>query len=122
MKINAQDSITDLTYLKQVSNGDNIFIKEMISVYLKETPVAIANLEKHLLNKDWKMLTQVIHKLKPSFSFFGVKGMQTTVDSIEEYSDNETHLDLLSEMIEHVKAVCEKAMRELEEVDKTLTF
>ena len=70
MKTNNTREVTDLTYLKQVSNGDNNFIIEMINVYLKETPEAIKNLENHLKNKDWQKFRAVTHKMKPSFSFF----------------------------------------------------
>lgn len=114
MNKNDNNNVTDLTYLKQISNGDNNFIKEMVEVYLKETPEAISNLENHLQNKDWKKFRAVIHKMKPSFSFFGLKNMSDTVNSMQEYSDKEIHLDLLPEMLAKVKLVCTKAMEELE--------
>ena len=94
MGYNNIDKLIDLTYLKQISNGDTGFIKEMIGIYLKETPIAIINLEKHLKNKDWKMLREVIHKMKAAFSFFGLKDMYCLLDSMEEYSEKEIHLNL----------------------------
>ena len=114
MGYNNIDKIIDLTYLKQISNGDTGFIKEMIGIYLKETPIAIINLEKHLKNKDWKMLREVIHKMKPSFSFFGLKDMHGLLDSMEEYSEKEIHLNLLPDMIDKVKLVCTQTIMELE--------
>lgn len=114
MGYNDIDKIIDLTYLKQVSNGDTGFIKEMIGIYLKETPLTIINLEKHLKNKDWKMLREVIHKMKPSFSFFGLNDMYDLLDSMEEYSEKEIHLNLLPDMIDKVKLVCTQTIMELE--------
>ncbi len=115
MEKNNSNNVTDLTYLKQVSNGDNDFIKEMIEVYMQQTPEAINNLEKYLKNKDWKMLRAVTHKMKPSFSFFGLKDMYEIANSMEEYSAKEIHLELLPEMIAKVKLTCDKAMIELQE-------
>jgi HPt (histidine-containing phosphotransfer) domain-containing protein len=115
MEKNNNNNVTDLTYLRQVSNGDNDFIKEMIEVYMQQTPEAINNLEKHLKNKDWKMLRAVTHKMKPSFSFFGLKDLYDIADSMEEYSAKEIHLELLPDMIDKVKLTCNKAMVELEE-------
>jgi len=110
---NNSGQITNLAYLKQVSNGDNNFIKEMIDVYLKQTPDVINDLEKHLKNKNWKLLRAAIHKMKPSCPFFGLHDLYQTVTSIEEFAEEGTNLHLLPEMIEKVKATCDKAMVEL---------
>ena len=118
MKKNTNGDVTDLTYLKQVSNGDNKFIIEMIDVYLRETPEAIKNLENHFKNKEWKKFRAVTHKMKPSFSFFGLKDLYTTVDSMEEYADKETHLELLPGLISKIKQTCTQAMKELENIKK----
>lgn len=118
MKKNTNDDVTDLTYLKQVSNGDDNFIIEMIDVYLRETPEAIRNLENHFKNKEWKKFRAVTHKMKPSFSFFGLKDLYATVDSMEEYAGSETHLERLPELISKIKLTCLQAMQELENIKK----
>jgi HPt (histidine-containing phosphotransfer) domain-containing protein len=116
MKNNKTDHVVDLSYLKKVSNGDDSFIKEMIKVYLKETPEALKNLETHLENKDWKKFRAVTHKMKPSFSFFGLTTVYDVVNSMEEYSDKETHLTELPEMLEKVKGICCQAISELQQL------
>jgi HPt (histidine-containing phosphotransfer) domain-containing protein len=115
MKKNNNGNVTDLTYLRKVSNGDNDFIKEMIVVYLKETPEAINNLENHLRNKEWEKFRAVTHKMKPSFTFFGLKELYSTVDYMEEYSDKKINLEKLPDMINKVKQTCTKAMEELKD-------
>ena len=109
------NNVTDLSYLNKISNGDIDFIKEMIDVYMKQTPEAINNLEKYLENKDWQMLRAAAHKMKPSFTFFGLTAMDAIINSLEEYSEKEIHLELLPEMIAKIKLVCVKAMTELKQ-------
>ncbi|MES2590561.1 MAG: Hpt domain-containing protein [Bacteroidota bacterium] len=104
---------TDLTYLKELSNGSNEFIIEMISVFVEQTPIEIANLEKHLNAKDWKALRGTAHKMKPSFSFMGIKHLESVIKNIEEYASNETNLELLPDMITLVKNSCNQAIEEL---------
>lgn len=104
----------DLTYLKQLSNGSNEFINEMISVFMEQTPIEISNLEKYLKAKDWKSLRAIAHKMKPSFSFMGIKELESTIKLIEEYAANETNLDLLPELISKIKNTCNEAIKELE--------
>ena len=109
----------DLTYLKQLSNGSNKFIDEMITVFMEQTPIEISNLEKYLLSKEWKSLRSTAHKMKPSFSFMGIKELENDIKLIEEYAANETNLDLLPGMIAKVKNICSEAIKELE-VEKKL--
>ncbi len=118
MKKTNNSNVTDLTYLKQISNGDDHFIKEMIEVYIQQTPEAISNLEKYLKNKDWKMVRSVTHKIKPSFSFFGLTDLSEIANSIDEYCEKQIHLELLPDMISKVKSTSAKAMIELEEQKK----
>jgi len=113
MKNKKNESAIDLTYLKQVSNGDDRFMKEMINVYLKETPEAIKNLEKYLKNNEWKKFRALTHKMKPSFSFFGLKKLDTVINKMEEYSGKGILLDELPGLLEKVKSACEEAMTEL---------
>lgn len=104
----------DLTYLKQLSNGSNEFISQMINVFMAQTPEALANMEKYVNAKDWESLHRVAHKMKPSFSFMGIKELENTIGLIEEHSFNKTNVDELPAMIMQVKNVCMDALSELE--------
>ncbi|MFY9307932.1 MAG: Hpt domain-containing protein [Bacteroidia bacterium] len=104
---------TDLTYLKELSNGSNEFIVEMITVFVEQTPLEIANMEKHLAAGDWKSLRATAHKMKPSFSFMGIKELEGVIKTIEDYAANEKNLDLLPGLILKVKEVCTQAIEEL---------
>lgn len=103
----------DLTYLKELSNGSKEFINEMMSVFMEQTPIEIANLEKYLEAKDWKSLRAIAHKMKPSFSFMGIKELDVLIKMVEEYAANETNLEQLPEMIEKLKNISNEAIEEL---------
>ncbi|MGZ4034903.1 MAG: Hpt domain-containing protein [Bacteroidia bacterium] len=104
----------DLTYLKQLSNGSNDFINQMISVFMAQTPEALDSMDKYLDKKDWKSLHGVAHKIKASFSFMGIKELENDINLIEEYALSQTNLNLLPDIISHLKNVCNEAMKELE--------
>jgi HPt (histidine-containing phosphotransfer) domain-containing protein len=112
METNNQKHI-DLTYLKELSNGSKEFITEMITVFMEQTPIEIANLEKHLEAKDWKALRGTAHKMKPSFSFMGIKELESVVKTLEENAGNETNLDILPGLVDKIKTVCAAAFEEL---------
>ena len=109
----------DLTYLKQISNGSNEFICQMISVFMQQTPEALNNMDKYLNEKDWRGLHAVAHKMKPSFSFMGIKELENVIHQIEEYCLSETNLDQLPALILKIKGICKAALQELE-IEKKL--
>lgn len=105
---------TDLAYLKELANGSNQFMNEMITLFITQTPEALDNIEKHFQNKDWKLLRSVVHKMKPSISFVGLKEIEADVLTMEELAANETGLEQLPALIANVKNVCKEAIAELE--------
>jgi HPt (histidine-containing phosphotransfer) domain-containing protein len=104
----------DLDYLKQISNGSNEFVYQMITVFIEEIPLELANIEKALMAKDWKSLRATAHKMKPSYSFMGVKELETLVNTLEENSGAESHLDLMPGLVERIKSITDEVVKELE--------
>lgn len=104
----------DLAYLKELSNGSNEFMAQMISIFMVQTPEAISNIDAYLKKNDWKSIKAVIHKMKPSFSFMGIKELQNTIPLVEKYCETETHLNEVPKLIMQIKTVCELALQELE--------
>jgi len=106
--------MTDLTYLKEIAQGDTSFIKKMVILFINKTPEEIGNLEKYNAGKNWKLLNGVAHKMKPSFTFVGLQNLTGILNCIEEYSENENHLDLIPGLIANLKESCLLAILELE--------
>ena len=117
METNSKKHI-DLTYLKELSNGSNEFINQMITIFLKETPVAIDNVEKYLSTSNWDALRAAVHKIKPSFSFMGIKELEEVINSVEKYSETKTNLDKIPAMVSKIKSVLKIAIEELEVAKK----
>ncbi len=109
----------DLTYLKQLASGSNQFIVEMIDAFLEQTPEELHNLEKYLNLQDWKLLRSTAHKIKPSFSFMGIKELEPVIKQVEEYAATQQNLELLPGMISQIKNVCTASLEELL-IEKTI--
>lgn len=109
----------DLTYLKQLANGSNEFICQMISVFMVQTPEALINMEKYMNGKDWKALHGIAHKMKPSFAFMGIKELESIVLLVEDSCQKETNLSQIPQWIAKIKETCTVALEELE-IEKKL--
>jgi PAS domain S-box-containing protein len=108
----------DLSYLKQLSNGSNEFINQMITIFLEQTPKAILSLEQSLEKEDWVALRATAHKMKPSFGFMGIKSLKELIVLLEAEAEKGTNPAGMREKIATIKKVCELAITELEEEKK----
>jgi PAS domain S-box-containing protein len=103
----------DLTYLRQLSNGDTKFINEMLSLFIEQTPGMLDNMSKYLKASDWKSLSSAAHKMKPSIMFVGLKEIEATVRLIENYASEQVNTEQIPSMLNKVNAVCTEAIAEL---------
>lgn len=109
---------TDLTYLKEISNGSNEFIDQMIQLYMEQTPDIIKKMESYLTAGDLKAVRATAHKMKPSVGFMGISALKDVVLKIEEYAQNGMDIERISELIQRVKKVSDLAIKELEQERK----
>ncbi len=106
---------TDLTYLQGLAKGSDSFIKQMLNIYIAQTPAAIERIEKALAAKDWRSLRMAVHKLKPSCIFVGLNEIIYDVPLLEDHSAEESHLDETPRLVNKIKLVCTEAIPELQE-------
>lgn len=55
--------IYDLSPLKQTSEGDIVFLREMVELFLKDTAEGLALLSGHLGKKEWEKAADMAHKI-----------------------------------------------------------
>jgi len=106
----------DLTYLIKRTKANPELMREMISLYLKQTPPLISQMKQGIYDKDWDSVYSAAHKMIPSFSIMGIrKDFEDTAKKIQEYSSTKKHLDEVQELVIKLENVCSKACEELEE-------
>jgi signal transduction histidine kinase/CheY-like chemotaxis protein/HPt (histidine-containing phosphotransfer) domain-containing protein len=76
-------NVCDLAYLRQMSGGDSIFEKEMISLFLKQVPEELENMKQAAIKENMPGVKEVAHKLKSSVSLLGAESMLTRLKEIE---------------------------------------
>ncbi len=107
---------TDLAYLTGRTKADPALMKEMITLYLEQTPPLISIMNQSLLDKDWDSLCAAAHKMIPSFSIVGIhKDFENMAKKIQEYSSTKQHLNEVQDLVFQVGKACSKACKELEE-------
>jgi CheY-like chemotaxis protein len=120
-KDSKKESYIDLTYLEQLSEGDDDFTISMLSYFIDNTPGVITDMKEHHKQSEWKSLRNVAHKFKPQLTFMGIKTIFDDVENIETYAKKVENTDRIPELINRVEHICNKAMEEIKnELEKLL--
>jgi PAS domain S-box-containing protein len=112
---------TNLSFLREMSDDNDSFIKDFIVLFLHNAPESIKMLQVHLKNKEWEAMRMLAHKIKPSFNYLGLKELYSAAATIEDYAKQGINLDEISALVEKIVNVCTIAFKELEADIKTLT-
>ena len=118
---NAPGRYTNLTFLKEMSDDNDSFIRDFINLFMQNAPESLAQLQQHLRQKEWEQIRQVAHKIKPSFNYLGLKELHEAAAKIEDYARQGIHLDEIPALIEKIVKTCSYAFLELQDEMKSLT-
>jgi PAS domain S-box-containing protein len=112
--IPTMNSMIDLSYLKDASGGNHAFMKDMIDIFLKQTPGYLAQLNDYCKDANWVEFRKVMHKLKPTITMMGIKEGDALVKEIEPKVKKSEELDTVPNLLSNLIRVCETAYDELQ--------
>jgi len=108
----------DITYLVEMSDGDNQLMTEILNIYLEQVEEFSTELKNHIQNNDLKSIAAVAHKAKTSCSIVGFKAISAKFVEIEKsIKSNES----ISKVAEKVNQVIKLLELSISEVNKLIT-
>ncbi len=93
----------DLSYLENITGGDNEVMVEMIDLMLAETPKHIDKIKQSYKKENWRELRAESHKLKPMFLYVGLTALNEIAQDLEKYAKETTHLELIPQLINELE-------------------
>lgn len=75
-------------------DGDDGFLKEIIGIYLEDTPLRIADMHSAAARGDTALYTRAAHTIKGSSSNVGALAMRAVAERLELRSKTEAHAAL----------------------------
>lgn len=104
---------TDLSYLDEISGGDQDFIKEIVDLFIKQMPESIKTMRDALANEDPVTIGETAHKAKPSAIYIGNKTLEENLRTLQELKNENSVKENTSELIEQVAQQSDNAIEEL---------
>ncbi|QHT68216.1 PAS domain S-box protein [Rhodocytophaga rosea] len=105
----------DLNYLEDVSASDKKFIKEMIRLFMKQTPGFIDILQRATQTADWANIRYMAHKMKATIAMMGIAELQPIIMQLEKYASQESQLAEVATLVKKISTICDEVYEELEQ-------
>lgn len=106
----------DLSYLNQVFQGNKQMINQIITMFIKQVPEYIEEMQNCVVRSDFEALHPLAHKAKSSIAMLGLKDMENLVLEIEKNSKYKTNEDELPELVGRALKECRGVSIQLESV------
>ena len=105
--------LTNLAFLRDLADGSNDFIKEILVMFINEMPDSAEQMKSSCNSKDWDTLKAIAHKMKPSLSFIGMEELQKDIQLIERSASERSGLEKLPALVSKSQLVINQAVEEL---------
>ncbi|WP_051360105.1 response regulator [Adhaeribacter aquaticus] len=110
----------NLDYLKEMACGDNMFMTEIITMFIQQTPDNINTLMGYANKKSWQEVKTLAHKMKSSVVLVGIAELIDIFENLQKYALNPEQTHLVPGLIERAKIICDSAIIDLKEELKLL--
>ncbi|MDF1516907.1 MAG: ATP-binding protein, partial [Lutibacter sp.] len=107
--ITAEKKYIDLKFLYDETQGESSILVLLIESFLKDFNEFFEVVNKEFKHKNWKVLYEATHKIKPSISMFGISEMGPIIHVLAQkfreeknLEDTETLLNSCKEIFKHV--------------------
>jgi|SRR6185437_10528165 len=106
--------VIDLSYLNEISKGDKNFIKEMIDIFLSETPEEIKQLEEAIAKTNFEKIRAVCHHMKSTVPFVGLDiVIGKELAEIENLALERKGIEIIVANFSKIKTTFQQAYQEL---------
>ena len=105
----------NLGYLNTRTKSNPKMIKEMIEIYLEQTPTLIKLMKTSFETQDWKSLSSAVHKMIPSFSIMGMSpDFEDMARKVQDFANTQLLSEGITEMVLQLETICGQACEELQ--------
>jgi len=86
------DKLYNLKKLKEISQGDHIFVRDMLVTFVENATRDISRIQSLILTEDWTAIAETAHKLASNFAYLGANRLHDMAAEIEKNVINDNNL------------------------------
>lgn len=104
----------DLTNIKNLSRGDQSFVKKMIEIFIEHTPTSIQEIKVAYKQDDFTTISKIAHRMKPSIDNMGIFSLKNPIRELESNAKMEViDKNKIASLIDIIENTLIKVINEL---------
>ena len=109
------DKITDLTFLKSFTSGDQSKLTKYITMFVNGAQGSLEQMKQHMAAGEWPSLKTSAHSIKSQVKYMGIRDAEELAIAIEKNAGEQSNLEHLPEMISKLEDITNRACLELKD-------
>jgi len=109
----SEQNLIDLDRLEKISGGNMTFVREILEVFLEQTPRELEKLEDHIEKNELEKVEYLSHKLKSATDSIGFVEGRKLFKHIEDNAHQKAGAEIPA-LFEEVKETCSSAFSQVE--------
>jgi HPt (histidine-containing phosphotransfer) domain-containing protein len=105
---------TDLTYLKEITGGENSIVIEMVEMFLAQVDEFKENMTKFLSTQSYIELGKEAHKAKSSVLIVGMEELGKNLKKLQLLTEANAEVESYPEYVKMFIEQCDEAVIELQ--------
>jgi CheY-like chemotaxis protein/HPt (histidine-containing phosphotransfer) domain-containing protein len=108
------ENLFDLSTIRDISGGDEGFVKKMIELFIETVPTNLKELNSSLNTENWEQVSKSAHKLKSTIDSMGIVSIREDIRKVEINAKKREALADIPNQIDRVNTVICECIRLLE--------
>ncbi len=101
--IMSEQQLYDLSSLKAISRGNEVFMQKMINIFCEQTPIMLKEMEAANLANDMEKISRSAHQMKPSIDNLNIVSLKQLIRDIENTGNENADNTALHQNIDMLK-------------------
>lgn len=118
MKVEKNGNYIDLSYLDEISGGDQDFIKEIVGLFKQQMPQSVEEMKNSLEENNHIKIGEVAHKAKPSAIYIGNQVLEQKLRELQDLKEQDSIPEGTAEKIQEVETLSNKVIEELNALEE----
>ena len=108
------ERVTSLEYLREFSNNDVAFMKDMINIFIETIGDDLRVIEDAWQREEFAIVKSTVHKMKPSYQFMGIADLREDILQLENLAKEGKQKEEMKVLIRKITEYTILAVKELE--------
>ncbi|KAA3438574.1 response regulator [Rufibacter hautae] len=105
----------DLSYLENFANGNVEFMRDILQLFIEQTPHLVQELTRAVSLSKWTETRTLTHKIKPSIALVGIQELEELNNTIEQSALNRTNTEQIPALVQQMVLLVNRSIQQLKQ-------